>query len=62
MNSYERIYSFLIETMTPASHKIVKAQKGMSPEKIRTMNRLMTTKTEKGKWRSLDQAKQEAQK
>jgi len=46
--------------MTPAKHQIIKAQKGLSPEQIRKMNRAMTTKTEKGEWRSLNQAKQEA--
>ena len=46
--------------MTPAKHQIIKAQKGLSPEQIRKMNRAMTTKTETGEWRTLDQAKKHA--
>lgn len=60
MNSYEKIYTLLIEEMTPTSHKIVKAQKGLTPKQIRKMNRLMTTRTKGGGWRSLEQARKGA--
>ena len=60
MNSYDRLYRILTETMTPSNPQIIKAQKGLSPEQIRKMNRAMTTKAKDGEWRTLDQAKQQA--
>jgi hypothetical protein len=62
MNSYNRIYTLLIEDDEfPTQHQILQLQKGMSPEQIGAMNRAMT-KTRKpgskrGSWRSSKRAK-----
>ena len=60
MNSYERIYTALTETIAPSRTQIIKAQKGLTPKQISVMNRAMTTKTKEGDWRTLDQAKEKA--